>query len=723
MTETGAQLPYDYPIYVGISHHVTNGAVVCLRRSDLNWSQMLLETFYTRILATHGDHDHPLAFIVELVDNVTPIALPKRLASGDVDHARPTKQRKTSTAKVLSVERIGDSRVLKTAGSKLQLPSPSHHFTSLFKLPGCLIVDGTSAIAALEDHAKTRTQDGFWGLAEFYNLWPSIPYEDSYAHSDIHKRPDLMHCNQSSLVLILNLTAIKPQADFGALYAEISYFLTLQLEKFVRNYSERFFSNAKLELDGLQAHEALDAVLKLVNKHGLTVFLGFLEYDLLALQTWMDYTLGLLPSLPPLDVIYHAKTCFLRIHNVIQVYRQGPSPTITRALYVGSSNSFAYALGSALDLEDMPELASSVAMTAQDVEACLRHCLPSSRHSEVDDYLRTIKSIAGGYCFVADPPPDCRDLFRPQDVMSCLTLVQKSKDLAKHAPLSDRQNDYHAQLRVLKSLLHISSTEDRNEVVTLLVGHVIEMSDTTLRYNVDVPVLQAAADDTNAAFRQYVGSTNQAAQKLMVTLGLVTFQPEESEICDTGVSACAIPNYALSSRLSADLRADAVTSEHLTKFDGTKTWFTCLLSNWSARHCDSIRTIEKVPEAVLQNTLELYVNMSSGITVVGPTPDRAICEVQLIANKNTNWKNFADIVVLPRAQEKGETDSEFQQDPTHLLLFIIELKSIQLYYLFWGTFSFPPTGKDLIKFRDRLLGLKRLVGKLSSIVLAQPRQT
>ncbi len=264
----------------------------------------------------------------------------------------------------------------------------------------------------------------------------------------------------------------------------------------------------------------------------------------------MDYILGLLPSLPPLDVVHHAKACFLRLHNVIQVYRQGPNPTITRALYVGSSNSLAYALGSVLDMEDMPELASSVAMTAKDVEACLRLCLPSSSPGEVNNYLKTITNIAGGYCFSADAPPHCRDLFRPQDVLSCLTLIQQSKSLTKHAIFSDRQHGYHAQLRVLKHLLHISSSKDRNEVELLLVQHVIEMSDPTLRYDIDVPVQQAPADHTNAAFQQYLGSTKQAVQKLMMTLGLLAFQPEDSDICEDGVSAFAIPNHALASKVS-----------------------------------------------------------------------------------------------------------------------------------------------------------------------------
>ncbi|KAF8894861.1 hypothetical protein CPB85DRAFT_1329939 [Mucidula mucida] len=616
--------------------------------------------------ATPGDF--PLAFVVEIVDNITPIAPPKCLAPADIDHLRPTKQRKTSTSKVLPVQRIGDSRAIKTPGSRLKLPPPSEHFSSVFKVSGCLIVDGTSAIATLEDHAKTGIRHGSWGctvhiptnfpklawatsVAGYYSLLPQIPYEDSYAHCDIHRRPDLKHFNQSCLVLILDWTTINPEADFGALYASVTVY-----------YSKRFLSHCMIDMSDLEAHEALNAVLNLVQKHGLTVFLGFLEYDLLALKTWMDYILGLLPSLPPLDVIYHTKTCFLRLHNVIQAYRLGPNPTITRALYVGSSNSFAYALGSVLDMEDMPELASS-----------------------------TITNIAGGYCFSADAPPHCSDLFRPQDVLSCLTSIQQSKSLTKHAVFSDRQHDYHAQLR------------DRNEVELLLVQHFIEMSDPTLCYDIDVPVQQAPADHTNAAFQQYLGSTKQAVQKLMMTLGLLAFQPEDSDICEDGVSAFAIPNHALSSKLSADLREDAVMTAHLTKFDGTKRWFAGLLSNWSTRHRDTIRTIEKIPEAVLQNTVELYVNMSSGITILGPTPDRAISEVQLIANKISDWKNFADIFVLPRTQEKGETDSEYFQDPTHLLLLLIELKSIQLYFLFIGTFGRAPNVTDLAKFRDKLL--------------------
>ncbi|KAF8893265.1 hypothetical protein CPB85DRAFT_1330727 [Mucidula mucida] len=759
MADTGTQLPHDDVIFAGISSHATASYVVPLRRLK----NMSLETLHTTVIDLHNAHcfklsdehtatgriwsrpnltcdevtadpkilrdyrpsdstialdisrdghsfvsdhipafqpampgDFPLAFVVEIVDNITPIAPPKRLAPADIDHLRPTKQRKTSTSKVLPVQRIGDSRVIKTPGSRLKLPPPSEDFLSLFKVPGCLIVDGTSAIATLEDHAKTGIRHGSWGctvhiptnfpklawttsVAEYYNLYPQVPYDDSYAHCDIHRRPDLKHFNQSCLVLILNFATIKPQADLEALYATVTHVLRRRLVSFLQSYSERFFSNDTVDIYNLEIHDALDAVLNLVQKHGLTVFLGIVEYDLLALQTWIDYILGMLPSLPPLDVIHHAKTCFLRLHTVIQAHRQGPNPTITRHY-----------------MEDMPELASSVAMTANDVEACLRLCLPSSNPGEVNDYLKTITNIAGGYCFSADAPPHCRDLFRPQDVLSF-------KESNEACIFSDRQHGYHAQLRVLKHLLHISSSKDRNEVELLLVQHFIEMSDPTLRYDIDVPVQQAPADHTNAAFQQYLGSTKQAVQKLMMTLGLLAFQPEDSDICEDGVSAFAIPNHALSSKLSANLREDAVMTAHLTKFDGTKRWFAGLLSNWSTRHCDTIRTIEKIPEAVLQNTVELYVNMSSGITVFGPTPDRAISEVQLIANKISDWKNFADIFVLPRTQEKGETDSEYFQDPTHLLLLLIELKSIQLYFLFIGTFGRAPNVTDLAKFRDKLL--------------------
>ncbi|KAF8870046.1 hypothetical protein CPB85DRAFT_1521117 [Mucidula mucida] len=68
--------------------------------------------------ATPGDF--PLSFVIEIVDNVTPIARPKRLAPDDTDHPRPTKQQKTSGANVLPVQRTGDSRVTtQTSGSRL----------------------------------------------------------------------------------------------------------------------------------------------------------------------------------------------------------------------------------------------------------------------------------------------------------------------------------------------------------------------------------------------------------------------------------------------------------------------------------------------------------------------------------------------------------------------------------------------------------------------------
>ncbi len=98
-------------------------------------------------------------------------------------------------------------------------------------------------------------------MAEYYNLYPQVPYDDSYAHCDIHRRPDLKHFNQSCLVLILNFAMIRPQADFGALYASVTQLLQTQLCSFLNCYSEQFFSKDMLDVSGLEAREALDAVL------------------------------------------------------------------------------------------------------------------------------------------------------------------------------------------------------------------------------------------------------------------------------------------------------------------------------------------------------------------------------------------------------------------------------------------------------------------------------
>ncbi len=182
MADTGTQLPHDDVIFAGISSHATASYVVPLRRlknmslktlhttildlHNMHCSKLSDEHTATGRIWSHpnltfnevmvdpkilrdyrpsdsaialdisrdgdsfvSDHipafqpatpgDFPLAFVVEIVDNVTPSALTKRLAPADIDHLRPTKQRKTSTSKVLPVQRIGDSRVIKTPGSRL----------------------------------------------------------------------------------------------------------------------------------------------------------------------------------------------------------------------------------------------------------------------------------------------------------------------------------------------------------------------------------------------------------------------------------------------------------------------------------------------------------------------------------------------------------------------------------------------------------------------------
>ncbi|KAF9014821.1 hypothetical protein BDZ89DRAFT_437974 [Hymenopellis radicata] len=88
-------------------------------------------------LATPGDF--PLAFIVELVDNVTPIALPKRLSSGDV-HSTCNEQRETS---VVNFRHVGQY-LLASLRPEQTLPSPRvSDIQQLLAQPGMLLADKT----------------------------------------------------------------------------------------------------------------------------------------------------------------------------------------------------------------------------------------------------------------------------------------------------------------------------------------------------------------------------------------------------------------------------------------------------------------------------------------------------------------------------------------------------------------------------------------------------
>ncbi|KAF9014832.1 hypothetical protein BDZ89DRAFT_1076289 [Hymenopellis radicata] len=309
MAETGAPLPYDYDIYVGISHHVTNSFVVCLRCSDLSWREMLLETFYTRILgahyiqclkpweahrttgriyshpnltcnevlinpeilhdyrpsesdialdisrdgksfvsdhipafqppalATHGEHDHHLSFIVEIV---MPTALPKCLASGDV-HSTCNEQRETS---VVNFRRVGQ-RLLASLGPGQTLPSPRvSNIQQLLAQPGMLLVDKTFAVSVIDhcDPGKIiilRRPRGY-GMKTFLSMVSQV-YDDLSSPTLIEALyPEYEDTFFSPTHPVLHLDFSRVSADASTIAESLHEYINSQIRRLILTYEDLF---------------------------------------------------------------------------------------------------------------------------------------------------------------------------------------------------------------------------------------------------------------------------------------------------------------------------------------------------------------------------------------------------------------------------------------------------------------------------------------------------